>query len=225
METNSDHSTNDGAKTAGKMLNDSAKEITDFYTKQLNAVTGIYKNMFNSFSTGNKGWDSTSAFSNAFMNNDLKAFAMPFNGMSNNFTNPFLPNFDILLKQMNDYSLAMFANINNGLKVNTDMSLINTRYQDIVTARIEALKNIFKTSTEAYNKQLDFSMENNKKTMEEMNNQLNAIVNQNQKFWSEVLSSQKSPAKNEEKIVKDLISPEIKKRNSVPVNEFSDHKA
>jgi hypothetical protein len=44
METNSNHSTNDGAKMAEKMLNDSTKQMTDFYTKQLNAATGFYKN-------------------------------------------------------------------------------------------------------------------------------------------------------------------------------------
>jgi hypothetical protein len=225
METNSNYSTNGGAKTTEKMLNDSTKEITDFYTKQLNAATSIYKNMFNSFSNGNKGWSSTPDFSKGFLNNDLKPFAMPFNGMSNNFTNPFLPNFDTLFKQMNDYSKAMFSNLNNELKGNTDMSVISSKYQETVNARIESFKNILNATTEAYTKQLDFSMENNKKAMEEMNIQLNAMVNQNQKFWSEITGPQQTPEKNEEKIVKDSISPEIKKRTSIPVNEFSDHKA
>ena len=226
METNSNHAANEEAKTVEKMLNDSSKEIMDFYTKQLNVATGFYKNLFDSFSTGNKGWNNTPDFSNGFLNNDLtKAFTMPFSGMGNHFTNPFLPTFDKLYKQMVDYNTTLFTNLTNGLKGSTDISEISKKYQEAINARIEASKNILKTATDAYNKQLDFSLENNKKAMEEMNNQFNVMVKQNQKFWSDLMTSAQAPINSIEKAVKDSISPEIKKRTSVPATELSDHKA
>lgn len=226
METNSNHSANNGANSAEKMVNDSTKELTDFYTKQLNVATGFYKNLFDSFSTGNKGWNAKPDFSNGFTNNDFaKAFTMPFNGIPSNFTNPFLPMFDNLYKQMVDYNTTMFANITNSLKANADMPEISKKYQDTVNTRMEASKNILKSAAEAYNKQLDFSIENNKKAMDEITNQFNSMLTQNQKFWSDLLASMHGSTKNEEKIAKDTITPEIKKRTSVPANELSDHKA
>jgi hypothetical protein len=225
METNSNQSSSDGAKTAEKMLNDSPKEIMDFYTKQLNVATGFYKNIFDSFLNGNKGWNNSSDFSNGFLNNDHKAFAMPFNGMNSNFANPFVPTFDKVYKQMVDYNTTMSTNLTNGLKANADMSEISKKYQDALNTRIEVSKSILKTATEAYNKQLDLSMENNKNVLEEINGQVNVMVNQSQKFWSDLTTSIQVPITKEEKIAKDSISPEIKKRTSIPANELSDHKA
>lgn len=225
METNSNHSVNNEVNTAEKMLNDSTKEIMGFYTKQLNTAINFYKNLFDSFSTVNKGWNNTPNFSTGFLNNDLtKVFTIPFSDMSNNVLNPFLPTFDKLYKQMIDYNTTMFANLTNGLKGNADMSDISKKYQDAINTRIEASKNILKTITDAYNKQLDFSLENNKKAIEEINNQFNIIVKQNQKFWFDLMASAQAPINNAEKAVKDSISPEIKKRTSVPANELSDHK-
>ena len=226
METNSNHSTNDGAKTPQKMLHDSSKEIMDFYTKQFNVVTGFYKNLFESFSTVNKGWNNTPDFSNNFLNNDLtKAFAMSFSGMSNNFANPFQPTFDKLYKQMIDYNTTMFTNLTNGLKSSTDVSEISKKYQNEINTRIEASKNILKTASDAYNKQANFSIENNKNTMEEMNNQFDVMVKQNQKFWSDLMTSTQAPINKAEETIKDSISPEIKKRTAVPATELSNHKS
>ena len=226
METNSNHSTNDGVKTAEKLLNNSSKEIMDFYTKQFNVVTGFYKNLFESFSTVNKGWNNTPDFSNNFLNNDLtKSFATPFNGMSNNFANPFQPTFDKLYKQMVDYNTTMFTNLTNGLKSSTDVSEISKKYQNEINTRIEASKNILKTASDAYNKQANFSIENNKNTMEEMNNQFDVMVKQNQKFWSDLMTSTQTPINKAEETVKDSISPEIKKRTAVPATELSNHKS
>jgi hypothetical protein len=222
METT--NSINDGMKAAEKIFNDSTKQMTDFYTKQLNTSTGFYKNIFDSFSLGNKEWNNN-ALSNSFFNNGLtKMFEVPFTGMTNNFTNPFLPTFDKLYKQMADYNTTMFSNLTNGMKSSTDVSEISKNYQDMVNARIESSKNILKTATDAYNKQLEFSTENNKKAMEEMNDQFNVMVKHNQKFWSDIMSSSQAPINNAEKIVKDTISPEIKKRTAVPATELSDHK-
>ena len=225
METNSNHSTNDGAKTAEKMLNESSKEIINFYTNQLNIATGFYKNLFESFSTVNKGWNNTPDFSNGFLNNGLtKAFAMPFNGMNNNFTNPFLPTFDNLYKQMTDYSTTLFINVTNSLKGSADISEISKKYEDAINTRTEASKNLFKTAIDAYNKQVDFFIENNKKAMEEMSNQFNVMLKQNQKFWSDLMTSTQAPINSAEKVVKDSIIPEIKKRTPVPATELLDHK-
>ena len=83
METS--NSFNDGVKTVEKIFSDSTKQITDFYTKQLNTATGFYKNLFDSFSAGNKEWN-TNAFSNGFVNNGLKKmFEVPLNGIGTNF--------------------------------------------------------------------------------------------------------------------------------------------
>ena len=225
METNSNHSKNDGVNPAEKMLNDSSKEIIDFYTKQLNTASGFYKNLFESFSNVNRGWNNIPDFSNGFLNNDLsKVFAIPYSGVNTNFTNPFLPTFDKLYKQMVDYNTTMFTNLTNRLQSSADVFEISKKYQDVINTRIEAYKNILKTTTDASNKQVSFYIENNKNIMEEMNNQFDIIVKQNQKFWSDLMPSVKAPLNDIEKIVKDSISPEIKKRTSVFATELSDHK-
>jgi hypothetical protein len=225
METNSNQSSSDGAKTAEKVLNDTTKELMDFYTKQLNVATGFYKSILDSFSTGNNSWNNSSDFSTGFFNNDLtKVFTKPFSGMSYNATNPFMPMFDKFYKQMVDYNKDMLVSLNSGLKGNADLSDMTKKYQEAVNTRMESSKNILKTATDAYNKQLDFSMENNKKALEEMTNQFNAMVKQSQAFWSDLMVSTQTPTNTPDKTTKDATSPDTKKRTSAVVNELSDHK-
>jgi hypothetical protein len=225
MEINSNHSSKDQDKTIEKTLNDSTKQVMDFYTNQLNVAAGFYKNIFDSFSIGNKDWTSNNPFSNAwFGNNSTKAFAMPFDGMSNNLTNPFLPFFNNLYNQIADYNAVMFSILSTGLKSNTNVFDTGKKYQDTFNTRIDTSKNILKTATEAYNKQLDFSIEANRKAVEEMNNQFNEMVKQNQTFWSDLIVSNQTPINTGEEIVKDSITPDIKKRTGVPASELLDHK-
>jgi hypothetical protein len=225
METTSNQSSKDGAKTAEKTLNDTTKELMDFYTKQLNVATGFYKNIFDSLSTGGKSWNNSSDFSTGFFNNDVtKAFTNPFSGMNYQVANPFLPLFDKFYKQMEEYNKDMLASLTNGLKGNTDWSEMTKKYQETVSSRMESSKNILQTATEAYNKQLDFSNNNNKKAMEDMTSQFNAMVKQSQTFWLDLMASLQTKINTDEKTVKDSISPEIKKRASSLANELTDHK-
>lgn len=225
METNSNHSANESANTTEKMLTDSTKEIMDFYTKQLNAATGFYKNLFDSFSNSNKGWNTNSDFSTGFLNNDImKSFLMPFNNMNTYFTNPFIPSYDKIYKQLIDYNSNLFNRLTSSLKDSSDLSEINKKYREMITSQTETTKNSLKIAAEAYNNLINLSIENNKKILEEMNNQISALVEQNQLFWSGLTESAQVLPTNTEKTVKESVNPEIKKRSSIATTGLSDHK-
>jgi hypothetical protein len=225
MEINSNHAANEGANTSEKSLTNSAKQLMDGYTKQLNVVTGFYKNMFDSVLAVNKEWTTPNYYSNSlFGNGTAKAFAMPFNEVSNNATSPFLPTFYNFYKQISDYYSTTFSNLTVGLKSNVASSEFSKKYSDNVTTLLETAKAILKTAIEAYSKQLDFSMETTKKAVEEMTIQFNAMLKQNQNIWADVIASAQTTLNNEEKNLKDSISPEIKKRAGSLVTELSNHK-
>jgi hypothetical protein len=221
MEKNSNHSSKDQPKTSEKMLGDSNKDIMSFYTQQLNVATSFYKNLFDSFSTGKTGWNNAPDF----LNNDFtKAFSMPYSGLTSNLANPFMPTFDKLFKQLSDYNTTMFTNLTNGFGVNTDMSEISKTYQDTIATRIESYMSFLKTANEAFGKQLEYSVDSNKKAMEDMNTQFQLMVEQNQNLWADLLAASRPAKDNTGKPGKDSISPELKKRTSVPASELSNHK-
>ena len=225
METNSNHSTNEVTKTIEKTLTSSTKEIMDFYTKQLNVATVFYKNLFDPFANANKTWDNNSHLHKGFFGNDItKLFSMPLSGFNGNFSNPLMPMYDQMMKQMLDYNASMFANLPTGLKVTMNMTELSKKYQEGMNAGIESYRGVLKTVTESFNKQLDVSIEANKKVTEEMNHQLQIMVKQNQQFWFDVTIASQTKANSVQKNVKDSITPEIKKRTAIPTNELSDHK-
>jgi hypothetical protein len=197
----------------------------DGYTKQLNVVSGFYKNMFDSVLAVNKEWTTPNYFSNSlFGNGTAKVFAMPFNEVSNNATSPLLPTFYNFYKQISDYYSTTFSNLTVGLKSNVASSEFTKKYSDNVTTLLETAKTIFKTTTEAYNKQLDITIETTKKAVEEMTIQFNEMVQQNQNGLADLIVPVQAPLNTEHEILKDSISPEIKKRAGLLVTELSNHK-
>lgn len=216
--TNTNHTVNDGAKASEKMLNDITKGMMDVFTKQLNTVTSFYSNLFNSNLGNTNSWNGNGAFQNMFQN--------PMSNFSgNNFQNPFFTSIDKMMKQMVDNNTNIFSNVKNGLNTNVDMIEANKKYQEIIAARMETYKNIIKSTSEAYSKQLESTIDSNKKIIEETTDQLNLIATQNQTFWMDLMNSFQMVSNKEEKIIKEPINSDIKKKPIVIANEFSDHKA
>jgi len=216
MDTN--HTATETPKTAEKMINDTTKEMMEVYNKQLNLTTGFYNNFFNSVMSNSKSWNGSKGFSDSFLNSDLmKLFPIPFSGMGSSFSNPLLPSFDKLYKQLLEYNSNMFSTLSNGIKSTTDWSAISKGYTETVENRLEVFKKILTAMSETYNKQLDFSIGNTKKMMEEINNQFNTIINQNQKLQEDVLATYQVPFDEEEKKIKESNLNESKKRSNVSV--------
>jgi hypothetical protein len=67
--------------------------------------------------------------------------------------------------------------------------------------------------SEGYIKELDSSMGNSKKIMDEINEQFNSVVKQNQKFWSEALKPNQMPIDQEDKKSKES-NPVVGKKQS-----------
>jgi len=223
--TNTNHASTENAKSAEKLLTEASSNMMDIYNKQLKFITDFYSNFFNAFTGNSTGWDSNTGFSNNFLGNDLtKLFSNPFNGIGAGFPNPFLQSFDKLYKQMMEYNNNIFSNLNSATKSKADWSEISKKYQETIENRLGAFNKIFSTLSEACGKKMNFSMEINKKEMEDVNNQLNLMLKQNQKIWSDMFAIYSGSSNTEEKKTKDPIVNEIKKRPNVPVYEFKDHK-
>lgn len=225
--TNTNHMKQSVTDTTEKIMNDTSKEMTDIFTKNLNLVTGFYSNVFNSLSNGNKEFDSNYSSLTNFTNNDfIKTFLNPFNGMGNVFFNQSLPRFDNLYKQMMEYNTNLFSMLGNGININTDWSEVSKKEEAIIENRLEATKNMRHSIIEAYTKQLDSANEHNKKMIQETTEQFNLLMKQNQKLLTDMFIMFKASGKIENKgvsntIVAEPILNELKKRSASPV---SDHK-
>lgn len=223
--TNANHNEQSNSKTAEKMMNDTSKSIMDMYTKNINLVTNFYSNLFNSFSNGNKGFNNNYGTSNNYMNNDFaKLFSNSYSGMGNGFSPQTLPTFSNIYQQMIDYNTNLFSMLGKGMNTSINWNELGTKEEALIENRLEAIKNMRHSVIESYNKQLDNANENNKKMIQETTDQFNLLMKQNQKLWSDIFSMNQTPAKAEEKIVKDPIIKdpiinEVKKRSNFTVAE------
>jgi len=66
---------------------------------------------------------------------------------------------------------------------------LNGKSQETIKEKWEIGDNIMASMIEAQNKRINFSIELNKKMMEEINNQLRLAVEQNEKFWTDFLKN------------------------------------
>ncbi|HXD93356.1 MAG TPA: hypothetical protein VNX01_09090 [Bacteroidia bacterium] len=71
--------------------------------------------------------------------------------------------------------------------IQVNWNKLNGKSQEIMGEKWEITDNIMASMIEAHNKRVDFSIELNKKLIEEINNQLRLAVVQNEKFCSDFL--------------------------------------
>jgi hypothetical protein len=226
METNTNHTATEGAKVAEKLFNDASASIMEAYNKQQNLANGFYSNFFNSFLGNNRGWNGTQGFANNFLNNDLsKLFSSPFGHFGNSFPNPFVITFENIYKQMGEHNHNLLAALRSQIKGNEiDLDAVNKNYQETIVNRLESFKKIFNSLSEACSKKMDFSIETNKKLMEEISTHFSSVIKQNQKFWADALGTFQTPINKEEKKIEESNLIENKKRAGVPVNVSLNHK-
>jgi predicted RNA-binding protein with RPS1 domain len=101
-----------------------------------------------------------------------------------------------------------------------DLSKINEDYMKSIELQLAISKKIVVSLSEMSNKQLDLSIDYNKKVMDEINTQLNALLKQNQKMWTDFNNIQEEQQSNvEDKKTKESAKSETKKKWDVPVVE------
>lgn len=210
----------EGAKMSEKWFNETSEAMMNVYNKQLQFTTGLYENFANMFFGNTKSWSERQNFSELFLNSDLAKWpGVSFTG-SNGGSNIFLSSFDRIYKQTLEYNRNLLASLNNTMKENQfDWSKINEDYLKSTELQLEISKKMIISLSEMSNKQLDLSIDYNKKVMDEINTQLNALVKQNQKMWTEVYNMQEQQSNVEEKKTKESAKSETKKKWDVPVVE------
>jgi len=178
---------NSSQAEASKNVNDAKKEMSDVYNQQLNYVADFYKNVSNAL--------------------------LPRSG--DNASNPLFSSFESMFKQIQDYSSRMFSSLGVGANNQIDWSEMSKKYKETIDIRLAAAQNIIQTASEAYKKQMEFTMETNKRALEEMSTQFNLIFQQNQKFWSELMVSHQNPLQMVERKGNEPVLEENKKQPSV----------
>jgi len=207
----------ENAKNANKWTSDAVASMMDVYKKQFDVMSGLYSNMFNSFSGENKNnLNPSKNFTELFFNNSsLKSLYTPFSslGMNGGFTNPLSHPFNNMFNQMKEYNQNLLGSFTKQFENNgsMDSQSITDKYKKTVEKEIEASKHLVSSLTDAYNKRLEFSMIESKKIQSELNSQLKSLFEINQQFWSELFNT----AKQEmvvDKFSKDRAATENKKQ-------------
>lgn len=204
---------NENAKAAGKIFNDTNTALMDMYSKQLNLAIGFYTNFLNAAMGGIKNWNQDSSYTDFFQIND-------------GFQNPFLTAFTKISNQLLEYNRNLFRDFNSEAKNNySDWTEAGKKYKETIDLRLEAYKNIFKSTIEAYNKHLDSSIETNKKMMEDINAQFNSVVKSSQKFWADILNTNNTNKaySTEEDFRKEPSQGELRRKSNVPAS-MPEHK-
>ena len=200
-KTNENHLA--GATVAEKWFTDSSAALMEIYNKQLAFATNFYKNMAGISPVRNTKWYTGSYFAdNFFMNNDLaKWMWSSFNVTNTNPLYPFMGSFDKIYSQLMEYNSNLLSMFNgkktSGTEINPSSDIIRNKYQQAITNQIEISKKVTDSIVEAFNKQLGFATENDRKLMEELNERFNSAVKQSQEIWATILNPHKAPLKEE----------------------------
>jgi len=227
METTNNETLNEGAKVIEKLLSNTNSAMTDMYKKQMELTTSFYNNLFNSGLGHNNLWNQNTRIPNIFPSTDMsKLFANPLtNFLKGNIQNPFATAMENGMKQIVEFNQKMVSEFTNEIDNNkTNWDAIGKEYKETINSRLETSKEILNSVTETYNKQSESAIEMNIKTINEISDQLSKAMKQNQSLWSDVLKMSHGSLNVEEKTT-ESVSNENKKRSSVPVSEFMDHKA
>ena len=210
----------ESAKLAEKWFNDTNNAMMEIYNKQLNLTTGLYNNFFSTLTGNVKGLgDSKNIFDSMLKNDFTKWFSMPSSNYNSIMSNSILSTFDGMYKQITDFNRNITTTLHSQLNNREhDWSSLNKEYMETIEKQMEVYKKIINTISEANNRELSLSLENNKKIIEEINEQFGAIIKQNQKFWSEALKYTPVNQEYEDKKNKETNQSSSKKQTNVLVN-------
>lgn len=184
----------ESAKMAAKWFSDSSAAMTEVYKKQLSVATNFYGNFYNSFLEVNKNLWNPFKFTGSFLSDkDGPATFNPFAalGMNTNFTNQFIFSIDKALKQINDSNQKLFSILSNQIEKNgNNWNSFNEKYQNVLEHRFNISKNILNSLIETYNKQVEFSIEENAHLQEKFTKELNSLLKESKKLWSDTLNNE-----------------------------------
>ena len=194
-------STHEKNQTANKWLNDASSSVMDMYNKQASLVFGFYNNLFNSLPGMSKNnWMSNMNFAKPHDGYDMaNAFFPAFNLFkTSSLMNLCASKYEDMYKQITDYNnlwSSMLQKKSQNAQENWSASA--EKMQAIVEKEWKIRNDMASTLLDAYNKQMDVSIELNRKFMEELNNHLNAAFKRNEKFYSDVFKGAHAPEKEE----------------------------
>jgi ribosomal protein S17E len=158
--------------------------------------------------------NSTKNYVDLFSNHPMKSLFAPFNGLGINdgTSNPFWA----MVKQVTDYNKGLFNAFTKQFEGRIpDLKTLCEKYQDKTEKQVEASKTLTNSLVEAYNKQMGFTLETNKKLQEEVTKQMTNVFKLNQGFWSNALNI--SPRSfSSENFSKDGAANENKIQTKVP---------
>ncbi len=190
---------NEGAKVIEKLFNDSNSALMNIYKKQMDLTAGFYNNLFNSSIGNTNGFVHNSSTPKMFANMDMAQwFTNPFaNFSATNLQNPFLTSIEKIM----EFNQKLLSPFTNGIQnKGTNPESMNEEYKKLLEVRLKDSKEMLNTVAETFNKQLESSVETNKKTMEEISNQFSLAMKQNQKLLTDMLNTQQIlPVTNEKK--------------------------
>ena len=106
------------------------------------------------------------------------------------YNNLFTTQFEALREQMVKFNTNWVTTLQKQFQdVQNNWGELSGKSQEIIEEKWGTTSNIITSMIEAYNKQMNFSVESNKKLMEEINSQLNLVTKQNEKFWADILKT------------------------------------
>lgn len=206
METKNAKKTNgafDGTGKESELFNIASSTMIDSYKKQLDTVFGFYKNIFNSaIGAGRNNWGSDLNV-NPFLtaNNSFKSFFSPLSWLKTDgeYTGQLTSVYENFFREVSEFNKNWLGAFQNTYNLGHSASVeLNEKYQQLLEERRNATKSAMDSLTETYNKQLDFSVESNKKMISELNKQMERVIKSNAEFWNGVVKTYGTTAKSEE---------------------------
>ncbi|MGZ3884909.1 MAG: hypothetical protein ACXVPQ_11195 [Bacteroidia bacterium] len=179
----------EGAKITEQWLKDSSEAMTEIYNKQLNLALGFYNNAFNAMSGGSKNNTQNSLFNPMVFAQDLGKWSWnPFTG--NTSANPFAGWFEKASQQMQEYNQHLLEITSNAAKTGeTSWAGFFEKYKEVLSGRLGMSSEVLNALNEACTGQMSFTLENNKKVMEQLSRQFAELMKQSQKFWVDAIKT------------------------------------
>ena len=198
---------------AMKWFTDNTLKMTEMYTKQMNQSVEAYNKFFNtSFPIGKTGWVPNETLSDIIKKNtelflhNLKTFSEKSQETVNNAISTFsdfntkndisggsikniVSTYENQILQMIDYNKQLFETLEKELHSK------HFDIDDLIEKSAKKMKHDFETSREAvkkfidtYGTKTDFSLNANKKLVEEINGQIEKLVESNKEFWTNTIN-------------------------------------
>lgn len=196
METKHAKKTNEmfnAGNEAGEWFNESTNAAIDTWKKQADLFFNFWGNAFNMAAdnahrnTHQSGFNYANMFPYSRM---FSSFLSPWSMMSQDGQstgNNISSMYEKAFRQMSEYNKSMLDLFQNAFHMRqADWTTLSNKYQQAIEEEMTIVRNSMQAVAESFNKQLDFSSEQNKQLMSELNKQFSRSVKNNQELWKEM---------------------------------------